>query len=141
MLRALGASFDAVELTLDPITQNTVFVIKTKDQPLLIGDHGETFEALSHLVKRIAQKDALEAPLFSIDVNDYRSGRTEKLKIKAALLAGRARDTKSDVEMEPMSSYERLLVHGMLSGESSIKTESIGEGKERRIVIRYVAKP
>ncbi len=75
---------------------------------------------------------------FAIDVNDYRSFQIEKLKIKAKMLANRAKDMKVSIEMEPMSSYERLIIHGALNGEANIATESIGEGRDRRIVIKYV---
>ncbi len=54
------------------------------------------------------------------------------------MLAKRARSFKIDVEMDPMTSYERMLVHSHLEGRPNIKTESIGEGKERRLVIKFV---
>ena len=61
----------------------------------------------------------------------------ERLKLKAKILANRARDMKANIEMDPMSSYERLIVHGILTNEPSVKTESTGEGRNRRIVIKY----
>lgn len=134
----MGIRYDIVEETEDSITQKKLFIIKSPESGLLIGDNGETFQALSHLIRRIASKDLEDGDDFSIDVNDYRSSMIEKLKLKAGILANRARDMKTDVEMEPMSSYERLIIHGTLSGQPNIKTESIGEGKERRLVIKFV---
>ena len=139
ILNSMTVRYDIVEETEDPITQKKLFVIKSPESGLLIGDRGETFQALSHLIRRIASKGLEEAADFSIDVNDYRSSMIERLKMKAEILANRARDMKIDVEMDPMSSYERLIIHGALSGQPNIKTESIGEGKERRLVIKYVA--
>ena len=138
MLVTMGVRYDIVEETEDSITQKKLFIIKSPESGLLIGDRGETFQALSHLIRRIASKDLEEMADFSIDVNDYRASMVERLKLKAGMLANRARDMKTDVEMEPMSSYERLIIHGTLSGQPNIKTESIGEGKERRLVIKYV---
>lgn len=140
LLTALGVKFDAVEIKDDGLTGRTVFVIKSQDSGLLIGDRGETFQALSHLIKRIASKGVEEnAVMFAIDVNDYQSSMVDKLKNQAILLANRARDLKSNVEMDPMSSYERLVVHGVLTDQPNIKTESIGEGRDRRVVIKYIA--
>ena len=139
ILTNMGISYDLVEEADDPITQKKLFKIKTKESGLLIGDGGETFQALSHLIRRIASKGLESVADFSIDVNDYRSSMIDKLKMTAGILANRARDMKTDVEMDPMSSYERLIIHGTLSGQPNIKTESIGEGKDRRLIIKYVA--
>jgi len=138
ILGSMGVRYDIVEETDDPITQKKLFIIKSPESGLLIGDRGETFQALSHLIRRIASKGLEEMADFSIDVNDYRASMVEKLKIKAGMLANRARDMKTNVEMEPMTSYERLIIHGALSGQPNIKTESVGEGKDRRLVIKYV---
>ena len=138
MLNSLGVRYDIVEETEDPITQKKLFRIKSPESGLLIGDRGETFQALSHLIRRIASKGLEEMADFSIDVNDYRASMIERLKMTANILANRARDMKTNVEMDPMSSYERLIIHAALSGQPNIKTESIGEGKDRRLVIKYV---
>jgi spoIIIJ-associated protein len=138
MLSNMGIAYDDVEETVDSITQKKLFKIKTKESGLLIGDNGETFQALSHLVRRMAGKGLEGMADFSIDINDYRSSMIDKLKMTAGILANRARDMKTNVEMDPMSSYERLIIHGTLSGQPNIKTESIGEGKDRRLIIKYV---
>lgn len=140
LLGQLGVKFDSVEAKTDELTNRTVFVIKSPDSGLLIGERGETFQALSHVIKRMATKGTEEmSPSFAIDVNDYQSSMVEKLKLKAGMLANRARDLKSNIEMEPMSSYERLVIHGALTDEPNVKTESIGEGRDRRVVIKYIA--
>jgi spoIIIJ-associated protein len=138
ILNNMGVRYDIVEETEDTLTQNKLYRIKSPESGLLIGDRGETFQALSHLIRRIASKGLEEMADFSIDVNDYRASMIERLKMTAGILANRARDMKTNVEMDPMSSYERLIIHGALSGQPNIKTESIGEGKDRRLVIKYV---
>ncbi len=147
ILSSMGVRYDIVEETEDPLTQKKLYIIRSPESGLLIGDRGETFQALSHLIRRIASKGLEETSLngavgqvadFAIDVNDYRASMIDRLKIKAGILANRARDMKTDVEMDPMSSYERLIIHGALSGQPNIKTESIGEGRDRRLVIKYV---
>ena len=138
ILVGMGVRYDIVEEAEDPLTQKKLYIIKSPESGLLIGDRGETFQALSHLIRRIGSKGQEEGADFSIDVNDYRSSMIDRLKVKAGILANRARDMKTNVEMDPMSSYERLIIHGVLSGQPNIKTESIGEGKDRRLVIKYV---
>ncbi len=136
VIQGMGLSFDSIDAMVDGESGKTTFVIQSQDSGLLIGDDGETFNSLSHLVRRMAEKIDPEVK-FSIDVNDYRSSQIEKLKLKAKMLANRARDMKVSVELEPMSSYERLIVHGALTGEPNITTESVGEGRDRRIIIKY----
>jgi spoIIIJ-associated protein len=137
LLKSMSIRFDIIDIKEDPVTQKKIYVIKSPDSGLLIGEDGETFNALSHLIRRMATKGIEEKADFSIDVNDYRESMIERLKVKAKILANRARDMKANIEMDPMSSYERLIVHGILTDEPSIKTESAGEGRDRRIVIKY----
>ncbi|MFA6797187.1 MAG: R3H domain-containing nucleic acid-binding protein [Candidatus Paceibacterota bacterium] len=138
LLKSMGIRFDLIEIKEEPITLKKIFVIKSPDSGLLIGDDGENFNALSHLIRRMATKGTEEKADFSIDVNNYRESMVERLKLKAKILANRARDMKADIEMDPMSSYERLIIHGILTDEPNIKTESTGEGINRRIVIKYI---
>ena len=138
VVASMSIKLDTIDVKDDAETGKKVFIIKTPESGLLIGEAGETFQALSHLIRRIAGKGIDEAPDFSIDVNDYRASIIEKLKMKAGIMANRARDMKSNIELEPMSSYERLIIHGTLSSQPNIKTESTGEGKDRRIIIKYI---
>ena len=55
------------------------------------------------------------------------------------MMAERARSFQYDVELSPMSSYERLIIHTTLSDAPNVKTESQGEGRNRRVVIKYAA--
>lgn len=140
-IKNMGVSYDSIEETFDEITNKKIFVIKTKESGLLIGEDGETFNALFLLVKKMVAKKAGTEEIistFAIDINDYHSSKILGLKNQAIMLANRAKDMKVDVEMEPMSSYERLVVHGVLTGQPNIKTESVGEGTARRIVIKYI---
>ena len=136
-LTQLGVAFDAVEVTESPLGGKQTFVIKTPESGILIGESGETLAALSHLLKRMVQQETKEEINFSIDINDYQAHKIDELKTKAHILANRARDMKIAVEMEPMSSYERLIVHDALAGEADISTESTGEGRSRRVVIKF----
>lgn len=75
--------------------------------------------------------------LFLVDVNGYRTQKIKDLQSKALMMAERARSLQYDVELSPMSAYERLIVHTTLQDAPNIKTESQGEGRNRRVVIKY----
>lgn len=131
-----------LEVLEDQTIGTTRFLIKTEEPEILIGRDGAHLAALSHLVKRIADKTGNEknTPVsFMVDVNNYQGKLIEDLKSKATMLAERARYFKSDVEMSPMSPYERMIVHSIFTNVKDIKTESLGEGRGRRIVIKYIA--
>lgn len=121
-----------------------VVTIHTDDARSLIGTRGDTVHALDFLAKKIAEKRASEennenTPLFLVDVNDYRAKQIKDLQTRALMMAERARSFQYDVELSPMSSYERLIVHATLADTPHIKTESQGEGRDRRVVIKYSA--
>ena len=115
--------------------------IETPDSHFIIGRDGETLRSLNHLVQRIIEKDLKEEQRSSslfIDVNGYQKKRFENLKYVAHMMAERARYFKSNIEIDPMPSYERRIIHMFLEGGKNIKTESEGYGPTRRVVIKYV---
>ena len=141
LLEAMGADFKAVST--EEIAGQRVFRIETKDARPLIGMHGDTVYALDHLVKKIAEKQLPpevgdeRGSLFLVDVNDYRTKQIKELQTKALIMAERARSFQYDVELTPMTAYERLIIHTTLAEAPDIKTESHGEGRNRRVVIKY----
>jgi spoIIIJ-associated protein len=114
-----------------------IISIKTESPQILIGIRGETIRAIDYLVKKIAEQKGVEDLYFLVDINDYRLKQIQDLQNKAKMMADRARSFQYDVELTPMSSYERLIIHTTLSEIEDIKTESQGEGKNRRVVIKY----
>jgi spoIIIJ-associated protein len=117
----------------------------------LIGQYGDTVHALDLLVKKIIEKKSgstapvqpgevhSREPMFLVDVNGYRTQKILDLQAKALMMAERARSLQYDVELSPMSAYERLIVHTTLQDAPNVKTESQGEGRNRRVVIKYAA--
>ncbi len=135
LLVKLDVTYDAV--TVEESAGQTVFQIQTTDSAKLIGSRGDTIRALNHVVRKTFESGE-EKARFLIDVNRYRTQKIEDLKKTAQLLAERARSLKYNVEMSPMSAYERMVVHAALADEPHIATESHGDGKDRRVVIKYV---
>lgn len=139
ILGFLGIAFTDISAESDEKTKSIRFVIHTPESAILIGEHGARLLALNHLVKRIALREDKDEELsFFIDVNDYQKKHIEDIRMKAHVFAERARYFKSSVEMDPMSSYERMIIHSEFSEVPDITTESSGVGKERRVVLKYI---
>lgn len=138
LLKSTGFTFSSIESK--PSSKGTIFSIDSPDSRLLIGNNGETLDALTFVLRRIVEKKFGEdaGRDISLDVNGYKEAQAERLKGVARMLAERAKMFKHDVEMEPMSSYERLIIHSAFENDPNIKTESYGEGKFRRVVIKYI---
>ncbi|TSC62002.1 MAG: spoIIIJ-associated protein [Parcubacteria group bacterium Athens0416_74] len=142
MLDTLGVSYS--KIVKSDMAGQTIYSIETDDARRLIGMHGDTIQAIDMLVKKIVEKRAPlpageEAPMFLVDVNDYRTKQIRDIQTKALMMAERARSFQYDVELTPMSAYERLIVHTTLQDAPNVKTESQGEGRNRRVVIKYSA--
>ncbi len=130
---------DLKDVVVSEVAGHTLFTLLSEDSGALIGTGGETLHAFNHVVKKTLEAGSKgdEPFRFVVDVNGYHLKHIKMLEAQALSLAERARTFKHDVDMSPMSPYDRLIVHASLQGSPSIKTESEGEGKLRHIVIRY----
>jgi spoIIIJ-associated protein len=148
LLESLG--FSGTPVSHEVIAGQTVFTIGATgdDARTLIGPHGDAIHALDHLVKKILERRSAtgeseggeeRSPLFLVDVDGYRARQIRDLQAKAVMMAERARSFQYDVELSPMSAYERLIVHTTLQDAPNVRTESQGEGRSRRVVIKYQA--
>jgi spoIIIJ-associated protein len=120
--------------------EGTRFLIKTYEGSLLIGENGQNLLALNHLVKKIAERDLNgsddEKIIFSLDVNDYQAKKIDDLKNLARLNAQRVRYFKKEITLKPMTSFERRIIHAVLTESPDITTESVGEEPNRKVVIK-----
>lgn len=110
--------------------------IKSPDAAYLIGRSGENLKALQALCRAALHKVLATPPQFILDVNDYERNRFDLLKemaLSAAKEVGQSREARW---LAPMNAYERRIVHMTLADKTDIRTESEGEGDERRIVIK-----
>lgn len=88
----------------------------------------------NHLAKLFGKKD-IEAPII-VDINNYRKDREAIIIDLARAAAQRAVSTKEAVQLPAMNAYERMLVHTELGTRKDVKTESVGEGKERMVIVK-----
>jgi len=165
LLKHMNVSVDSIETKSSD--GRKCFSVKTPDPHTLIGTKGAHLFALNHIVKKIvSSKNAAKKALaenyaetvsqregvaqralpggdekelvFFIDVNGYQETAAEDIKNLAKVMGDRARSFKTNVELEPMSSYDRMIIHSYLQESTDLKTESVGEGEKRRVVIKYI---
>lgn len=122
--------------------KNTWFRVEVTEPHLFLNRDGEALSALNHLVRRVVEgkstEPAKDDSSFFIDINGYQKGKIDSLHTVAHMMAERARYFKSSVEVDPMSAFERRIVHEFLADATDLKTESEGMGPNRRVVIKYI---
>ncbi len=113
--------------------------ISTPDSRFMIGRDGETLRSFNHIVKKMLEKKMSEAESQTImfDINGYNKKHFDSLRATAHMLAERAKYFKSSVEVDPMSPYERRIIHTFIESIPDVTTESTGMGPNRRVVIKY----
>jgi spoIIIJ-associated protein len=131
----LGAEVDHNEV--EGVMYVDIFGVEDAEgMGLLIGRHGQTLDALQEVVRSAVQRRTQARCRVMVDVEDYRKRRRSQLAEKARTAAARVRRTGRPERMEPMSPYERKVVHDAAGEVGGIETTSEGEEPERRVVIR-----
>lgn len=116
----------------------TTIKIYSSNNPVIIGKNGQNLEALTILVRQFIRSMAkTDGPKIILDVEDYKDRQIKRLERLAKNLAHDVLKTKTDIEMDNMNSYERKIVHDVLTNFKNITTESTGEEPYRHIVIKY----
>jgi spoIIIJ-associated protein len=110
--------------------------IQTSESNFLIGQYGVNLQSLQHITRLIVRKRISDRTNFILDVNSYRQEKNESIIKLAKSLAEEALSERRAVVLRPMSPYERRIVHMEMAKNDAIKTESIGEGEDRRVVIK-----
>ncbi len=106
------------------------------DMALLIGRHGQTLDALQELTRVVVGRRTEGRCRVIVDVEDYRKRRRRRLEGRARDLAKRVQRSGREEALEPLTAFERKIVHDAVSGVSGVTTESRGEEPERYVVIR-----
>ena len=102
----------------------------------IIGKNGQTLKALETLVKAKINMDWHVHPKIVLDVENYKEKRIANLERLAIKMAKEVRQTKNDVILEDMNSYERRIIHNKLANFKGVSTVSEGEEPHRHIVIK-----
>ena len=112
-----------------------VFELEGDDAGLIIGRRGETLASIEYLVRLIASKSLGRRANVIIDVEDYKFRRRSKLKSVAEKSASKVEQTGKSISLEPMSPSDRRIIHMALVDYKNVKTQSRGDGVNRKVVI------
>jgi spoIIIJ-associated protein len=135
------------EISITEEGPKNVWISADVNEPhFFINREGEGLHALNHLVHRILESRVAPEARASreqglgviIDINGFQKKHIDSVRAIAHMMSERARYFKSNIEVDPMSAFERRIVHEFLSEANDLKTESIGTGPSRRVVIKYV---
>jgi spoIIIJ-associated protein len=133
LLKRLGIAGD---VTIDTDESGAFRVnIETEETGLLIGFHGRTLESFQMILGMIVAKKLGMWEHVYVNVGDYREKREEALMYMAQRASERAITTGRPVELAHLSAAERRVIHLTLSGDERVSTESIGEGRDRKLII------
>lgn len=127
-----------ITIDVEEVGKDVKLQIKGDSLGMLIGKHGQTLNALQYLTQLIANKTTSQYKNIIVNVGDYRERRHETLVILANKMADKALKTKRAVHLEPMPSFERKIIHAILSENEQIETHSEGRDPYRYIVIKPV---
>ncbi|HDU3244100.1 TPA: protein jag [Listeria monocytogenes] len=129
-----------ITIDVEEVGKDVKLQIKGDNLGMLIGKHGQILNALQYLTQLIANKTTSQYKNIIVNVGDYRERRHETLVILANKMADKALKTKRAVHLEPMPSFERKIIHAILSENEQIETHSEGRDPYRYIVIKPVRK-
>lgn len=137
LLEAMGLDADLDVRTADGVTYVEMWSpTSSEDMGLLIGKHGHTLDSLQELVKSHVQRETGERCLVQVDAEDYRKRRRSRIIQRARGVAQRVKRSGKPETLEPMTAYERKIVHDTVAELGGLETASEGEEPERRVVIR-----
>ena len=115
---------------------NITIKIFSDHNAVLIGKNGNTIEALQTIIRQIVLKETNTFISIILDVENYKDKKNRNIEFLAKKIAREVAKTKVEAKLDSMNSYERRIVHSILSEDKYVYTESIGEEPDRCVVIK-----
>ena len=110
--------------------------IRLDEPQILIGQQGQTLFEIQRLLRTILNRKLQKVFYLNLDINEYKKKKMEYLKDLAKSVADNVFLNKKEESLQPMSAYERRIIHSSLSQRTDVLVESEGDGLERHIVIK-----
>jgi spoIIIJ-associated protein len=124
-----------VTITVDTNANGVRLTVHGGNTALLIGKHGRTLDALQYLVQKAVQNKQRTDSRVTVDVEGYRERRKESLTQLALRLGEKVKRSGKPATINPMNAYDRRIVHVALKDDTTIRTQSMGSGALRKLVI------
>ena len=136
-LKEVIALMGVENVTFSAVQKGEATIIRLDGEKLgaLIGRRGETMESLSYLASLVANRLEGDYIKLGLDVAGYRDKRESDLTALAQRIGAKVRRTGRSFAMEPMNPYERRIIHSAIGKMEGVRSESKGEGRDRRVVI------
>ena len=116
-------------------TPDLVVKFSGPDVDLILSNRAELLLALEHVTMEMLRIPSEDHSRISFDANDYRLLRIEELRMSASAAADKVKRTGVPFRFNPMNSRERRVIHLALRGEGAVRSESIGSGPQRQVVV------
>ncbi len=115
-----------------------ISIMAGDDGRTLIGPQGAHLESLQHIIRCVLRRHLEAITHITVDVNGYRARREKSLAGLAEEVARKAQRTGRSITLDPMNALDRRTIHTVLSSHKEVSTESLGDGRDRRVVVRPV---
>ncbi|HHC24754.1 MAG TPA: KH domain-containing protein, partial [Desulfobacterales bacterium] len=123
------------EISVRETPERIFFNVEGGNTAVLIGKRGQTLEAIQYLVEKIINKRSTKRIRIQVDVEGYLDGRKAKLEGLAARLSEKAKRIGKPVTIGQLNAHDRRIVHIALKDDSNVRTQSMGDGFYRKLVI------
>ena len=133
--RILEESYLKLTATAEEGENGFTVQVRGTDVPVLLAHNAEVLDALEYLGNRLLSKNREEETHIVFDSGNYRARREKELQLMAEKAAEKVRITKTPFAFDPMSSNERRIIHVALSAFAGVKTESRGNGENRKLIV------
>lgn len=127
-----------IDATFESMVRDNQITIKmySDKNAILIGKNGQTLSGIQNIIRQVLHKETNNFINVILDVENYKEKQVSRIERLAKQIAKEVRETKTEVHMENMNSYERRIVHNILSDYKDISTNSEGEEPNRHIVVK-----
>ena len=110
----------------------------SNNNPILIGKDGRTINTMQLLIRQALQNQTGMDIKVNLDASNYKAKKVKKFEFEIKNIVREVQKTKTDAKLDPMNSYQRRIVHALISNFSNVETESVGEEPNRCVLIKYV---
>lgn len=129
-----------LDVNIEVIEDENIFnvTIVSNNNPILIGKDGKNLNSMQFLIRQTLKKFTGMDVKVNLDVSNYRAKKIKNFEYQIKNIVREVQKTKTDTKLDPMNSYQRRLIHSLLSNFSNVTTESVGEEPNRCVVIKYI---
>ena len=131
-----------IDINLEVKESDDIFnvVMVSNNNPILIGKEGRTLNSLQLLIRQTITNNTGFNVKVNLDASNYRNKKIKYFEYDIKNIINEVKKTKTDIKLDPMNSYQRRIIHSLVSNYEDLETESIGEEPNRYVVIKYIGK-